>query len=183
VVTLHRTFGTTYADFPHQSTFGTQIMHQSPLRHDRHNRGLNDSLLSIPLALGALPLLLGFLWSIDRLDHTAGAPLWSICTCLFVSAWNTCSWRTDDRAVAAPGTTDDSCTAYHEYGRSRRTRRMTAKLNRHAPEGHPPAGFTEESGGLIDAGNSENAWRTRRAMSMYTRKYTSPVAARNDHSD
>jgi uncharacterized membrane protein YGL010W len=45
------------------------------------------SLLSIRLALGALPLLLMFLWSFDRLDHFGGAPLWSICVFLFVIAW------------------------------------------------------------------------------------------------
>jgi len=45
------------------------------------------SLLSLPLALGALPLLLAFLWSIDRLDRAAGVPLWSICVVLFVIAW------------------------------------------------------------------------------------------------
>jgi uncharacterized membrane protein YGL010W len=45
------------------------------------------SLLSIPLALGALPLLLAFLWSLDRLDQAAGVPLWSICVFLFVVAW------------------------------------------------------------------------------------------------
>ena len=45
------------------------------------------SLLSIPLTLGALPLLLAFLWSIDRLDHWGAAPLWSICVLLFVVAW------------------------------------------------------------------------------------------------
>ena len=45
------------------------------------------SLLSVPLTLGALPLLLGFLWSIDRVDRNAGVPLWSICLVLFVLAW------------------------------------------------------------------------------------------------
>jgi uncharacterized membrane protein YGL010W len=45
------------------------------------------SLLSIPLMLGALPLLLAFLWSIDLLDRTAAVPLWSICVFLFVVAW------------------------------------------------------------------------------------------------
>ena len=44
-------------------------------------------LLSVPLALGALPLLLAFLWSLDRLDHVDGVPLWSICVVLFVIAW------------------------------------------------------------------------------------------------
>jgi uncharacterized membrane protein YGL010W len=45
------------------------------------------SLLSIPLALGTLPLLLAFLWSIDWLDRTAAVPLWSISVFLFVVAW------------------------------------------------------------------------------------------------
>lgn len=45
------------------------------------------SFLSIRLALGALPLLLAFLWSIDRLDQWGGVPLWSICVFLFVIAW------------------------------------------------------------------------------------------------
>jgi len=43
--------------------------------------------LSIPLALGALPWLLAGLWSLDRLDHLNGVPLWSICLFLFVVAW------------------------------------------------------------------------------------------------
>jgi uncharacterized membrane protein YGL010W len=45
------------------------------------------SLLSVPLALGALPLLVAFLWSIDRVDHSNAVPLWSICVFLFVIAW------------------------------------------------------------------------------------------------
>jgi uncharacterized membrane protein YGL010W len=45
------------------------------------------SFLSIRLALGVLPVLLIFLWSIDRLDRWGGAPLWSICVILFVVAW------------------------------------------------------------------------------------------------
>jgi uncharacterized membrane protein YGL010W len=45
------------------------------------------SLLSIPLALGALPLLCACLWSIDWLDRTAAVPLWSICVFLFAVAW------------------------------------------------------------------------------------------------
>lgn len=44
-------------------------------------------LLSPRLALGALPLLLIFLWSIDQVDRWGAAPLWSICTVLFVIAW------------------------------------------------------------------------------------------------
>ena len=45
------------------------------------------ALLSIRLAFGALLLLFGFLWSIDRLDHWGGVPLWSICVVLFLLAW------------------------------------------------------------------------------------------------
>src|ERR1700691_1240782 len=45
------------------------------------------SLLSIRLTLGALLLFLIFLWSIDRLDRMAAAPLWSICIVVFVIAW------------------------------------------------------------------------------------------------
>jgi uncharacterized membrane protein YGL010W len=43
--------------------------------------------LSARLALGIFPLLLLFLWSLDRLDHLDGVPLWSICLFLFVVAW------------------------------------------------------------------------------------------------
>src|ERR1700722_17968760 len=35
--------------------------------------------LSFRLALGALALLLAFLWSLDRLDRWDGVPLWSLC--------------------------------------------------------------------------------------------------------
>jgi uncharacterized membrane protein YGL010W len=45
------------------------------------------SLLSVPLALGALPLLLVMLWSIDLLDRSSPVPLWSLCVVLFVAAW------------------------------------------------------------------------------------------------
>jgi uncharacterized membrane protein YGL010W len=45
------------------------------------------SMLSMRLALGALPLLLACLWSLDWLDHWAAVPLWSICVVLFVAAW------------------------------------------------------------------------------------------------
>ena len=45
------------------------------------------STLSIPLALGVLPLLLACLWSMAHLDHLPGVPLWSICVILFVIAW------------------------------------------------------------------------------------------------
>jgi uncharacterized membrane protein YGL010W len=43
--------------------------------------------LSFRLALGALPLLLACLWTLDRLDRLDGVPLWSICVFLFVVAW------------------------------------------------------------------------------------------------
>jgi uncharacterized membrane protein YGL010W len=45
------------------------------------------SVLSVPLALGALPLLLVMLWSIDLLDRTSPVPLWSSCVVLFAAAW------------------------------------------------------------------------------------------------
>ena len=45
------------------------------------------SVLSVRLALGALPWLLAFLWSLDRLDGWVGVPLWSLCVVLFVVAW------------------------------------------------------------------------------------------------
>ena len=45
------------------------------------------SALSLRLALGVLPLLLAFLWSIAQLDHLPGVPLWRICVFLFVVAW------------------------------------------------------------------------------------------------
>jgi uncharacterized membrane protein YGL010W len=43
--------------------------------------------LSVPLALGALPILLAMLWSIERLDQSAWVPLWGVCAALFVLAW------------------------------------------------------------------------------------------------
>jgi uncharacterized membrane protein YGL010W len=43
--------------------------------------------LSLPLALGALPVLLAMLWSIDQLQRGAPVPLWSICAALFALAW------------------------------------------------------------------------------------------------
>jgi len=43
--------------------------------------------LSLPLALGVLPLLLLMLWSIDALHHSGLAPLWLVCGVLFVAAW------------------------------------------------------------------------------------------------
>jgi len=45
------------------------------------------ALLSVPLALGALPVLLAMLWSIDALERSASVPLWSVCAALFVLAW------------------------------------------------------------------------------------------------
>lgn len=43
--------------------------------------------LSLPLALGILPLLALMLWSIDALSVNTVAPLWLICVTLFVLAW------------------------------------------------------------------------------------------------
>jgi len=43
--------------------------------------------LSLPLALGILPLLALMLWSIDALSGNSFAPLWLICATLFVLAW------------------------------------------------------------------------------------------------
>jgi uncharacterized membrane protein YGL010W len=43
--------------------------------------------LSLPLALGLLPLLALMLWSIDALNHSGLAPLWLVCVVLFVVAW------------------------------------------------------------------------------------------------
>ncbi|HEX3948470.1 MAG TPA: Mpo1-like protein [Steroidobacteraceae bacterium] len=43
--------------------------------------------LSVPLALGILPLLALMLWSIGLLDGNALIPLWLICVTLFVLAW------------------------------------------------------------------------------------------------
>jgi len=44
-------------------------------------------LLSVSLALGAMLLLLAFLWSIDQVERAASMPLWSICLVLFTVAW------------------------------------------------------------------------------------------------
>jgi uncharacterized membrane protein YGL010W len=44
-------------------------------------------LLSVRLALGALPLLLAMLWSIGLIDRFSAVPLWAICVFLFVAAW------------------------------------------------------------------------------------------------
>jgi uncharacterized membrane protein YGL010W len=43
--------------------------------------------LSLPLALGILPVLLLMLWSLDALSHVSSVPLWTIFTGLFVLAW------------------------------------------------------------------------------------------------
>ena len=43
--------------------------------------------LSVPLALGVLPVLLLMLWSIDALSRSSSVPLWMIFTGLFVLAW------------------------------------------------------------------------------------------------
>jgi uncharacterized membrane protein YGL010W len=43
--------------------------------------------LSLPLALGVLPLLLAMLWSIDALNRSGPSPLWLVFAALFVLAW------------------------------------------------------------------------------------------------
>jgi uncharacterized membrane protein YGL010W len=45
------------------------------------------SVLSVRLALGALPALLIMLWSLDLIERSSPVPLWSICVALFVAAW------------------------------------------------------------------------------------------------
>jgi uncharacterized membrane protein YGL010W len=45
------------------------------------------ALLSVPLALGILPLLILMLWSLDALSRNTLAPLRLICVTLFVLAW------------------------------------------------------------------------------------------------
>jgi uncharacterized membrane protein YGL010W len=45
------------------------------------------AVLSPRLALGAVPLLLVFLWSIPGVARWQAMPLWSICLLLFVAAW------------------------------------------------------------------------------------------------
>jgi uncharacterized membrane protein YGL010W len=44
-------------------------------------------MLSIRLALGALPLLLAMLWSIGWIERTSSMSLWIVCVILFVAAW------------------------------------------------------------------------------------------------
>jgi uncharacterized membrane protein YGL010W len=43
--------------------------------------------LSLPLALGILPLFALMLWSIEALSRNSVAPLWLICVGLFILAW------------------------------------------------------------------------------------------------
>ena len=45
------------------------------------------ALLSVPLALGILPLLALMLLSLDALSRNTLAPMWVICASLFVLAW------------------------------------------------------------------------------------------------
>jgi len=45
------------------------------------------ALLSPRLALGAAPLLLALLWSINLVVQWGALPLWSVCLFLFVAAW------------------------------------------------------------------------------------------------
>jgi uncharacterized membrane protein YGL010W len=43
--------------------------------------------LSVPLALGVLPLLLAMLWSIALLERSELLPVWMACALVFVLAW------------------------------------------------------------------------------------------------
>jgi uncharacterized membrane protein YGL010W len=45
------------------------------------------AVLSPRLALGAAPLLLAFLWSINGVARLSALPLWGVCLFLFVVAW------------------------------------------------------------------------------------------------
>ena len=45
------------------------------------------AVLSPRLALGAAPLLLAFLWSINGVARWSTVPLWGVCLFLFVAAW------------------------------------------------------------------------------------------------
>jgi uncharacterized membrane protein YGL010W len=45
------------------------------------------ALLSVRLALGALPVLAAMLWSIERLERRGSPPLLAVCAVLFVIAW------------------------------------------------------------------------------------------------
>jgi uncharacterized membrane protein YGL010W len=44
-------------------------------------------MLSLALALGALPIFLLMLWSLDSLGRAAWAPVWLVCIAMFVLAW------------------------------------------------------------------------------------------------
>jgi uncharacterized membrane protein YGL010W len=45
------------------------------------------ALLSLPLALAALPALAAMLWSVAALSRVSPVPLWVVCMALFVAAW------------------------------------------------------------------------------------------------
>jgi uncharacterized membrane protein YGL010W len=45
------------------------------------------ALLSMPLALGVLPLLAAMLFSVDALSQLAHVPLWAVSAVVFVLAW------------------------------------------------------------------------------------------------
>jgi uncharacterized membrane protein YGL010W len=45
------------------------------------------AVLSVRLALGALPLLIAMLWSLQVIERSSAVPLWGICVFLFVVAW------------------------------------------------------------------------------------------------
>ncbi|HTV95891.1 MAG TPA: Mpo1-like protein [Steroidobacteraceae bacterium] len=45
------------------------------------------TLLSVPLAFGALSVLAFMLWSVDVYSHLAAVPLWMPCTAAFILAW------------------------------------------------------------------------------------------------
>jgi len=45
------------------------------------------ALLSLPLALGALPVLGGMLWSVERLAAAGSPTLLATCIALFIAAW------------------------------------------------------------------------------------------------
>jgi uncharacterized membrane protein YGL010W len=45
------------------------------------------AMLSLPLAIGILPLLAIMLYSIDALSRNTVVPLWLICVSLFILAW------------------------------------------------------------------------------------------------
>jgi uncharacterized membrane protein YGL010W len=43
--------------------------------------------LSLPLALGALPVLAAMLWSVGAVARLSPVPLWALCGALFLLAW------------------------------------------------------------------------------------------------